>query len=807
MPFIGNDWLGDIRIALRTLAKNPAFSAVAVTMLAVGIGVNAAVFTVTNAVLFKGFPRIANSDRIAYVSNDGCCLSYPDFEDYRAQAQSFDGMAITHGISGVLSDGKGFSERLSVTEVSAGAFRLTGQHPVIGRDFASSDESAGAPAVALLSYDFWRSRYAGDPAIAGREVHINGAPTTYIGVMPEGFSFPQKQDLWVPLVKTARVLDRGNHDTWMAFGPLKPGVTLESARAEILTIAKRLAIAYPSTNQEIRVTVQNFHQFMIGNNAATLYGSMWGAVGFVLLIACANLANLLLARALARSREISVRIALGAGRWRIMRQLLIESVLLSGLGGALGWWLAKLGVRAYALAVSHKSAWLIVDYTMDHRVLAYLIAISIGTGVLFGLAPALQLSKVDINAILKSGGRGAIGGERSKHLASILVAGEMALAVVLMAGAGVMIRSFIKVQTADIGIATDHVLVGEVALPASYAGAESQVSFFDRLKTRLGAVSGVESVAISSELPSWNTARRTYATADSGDVVSDDRGRLPKIGAMAISPDYFQTVQAHVLAGRDFDNHDNAAAPLVVMVNERLASTLWPGQDAMGKRLRSFDGKTQGPWLTVVGVVSNIVQNDRTRQKFSPVIYSPYAQSPASTMWVMARTAIPPGNLSTAFRREVQALDADLPVYGPFPLGQGSDVFSDDAFYGTLFLIFAVIALLLASAGLYSLMAHSVSRRTQEIGIRMAIGATTRDIRKFVLIQGMFPLAIGLAVGLAGSFLVNQILKSQLIGITPSDPPTLILTSGVLIFAALLGCLIPARRATRVDPLVALRHE
>jgi predicted permease len=799
------DWLADVRFAFRTLLKNPGFTAVAVAMLALGIGVNATVFTVTNAVLFKGFPLVAKNDRMAYISNNGCCLSYPDFEDYRAQAKSFDGLAITHGVARIFSDGKGFPERLSVTEVSADAFPLVGQHPILGRDFAAADEVPGAPGVAILNYAFWVDRYAKDPAVIGRTVRMNGAPTTFIGVMREGFSFPQKTDLWVPLVRTANVLHRANRDTWMAFGPLKPGATLEGARAEILTIAKRLAIAYPATDQDVRVTVQDFHEFMIGDNAALIYGSMWGAVGFVLLIACANLANLLLARAIGRSREISVRIALGAGRWRIIRQLLVESVLVSSLGGLAGWWLAKWGVRAYALAMAHKEAWLIVDYTMDHRVLGYLIAISIGTGLLFGLAPALRLSRLDVNSTLKDGGRGASAGGRAKHLSSLLVSGEMALAIVLLAGAGVMIRSFLKIYRADMGVNSTNILAGQVDLPNRYSSPEQQLSFFEHFKASIAATPGVSSVTIASAPPGWRLARMPYEIP--GASQGESAQSRPMLSVLSIAPNYFHTLGARLLSGRDFTEHDGPSAPPVAIINERLARDLWPREDPVGKRVRTFVGTTPGPWLTVIGVSSNIIQSDQTRQNFDPVLYSAYRQQPAAIGWIIARTAVTPAIVAPAFRRELQAIDPGLPIYGPYPLTSDRIVYMDTAFYGTLFLIFAAIALLLASVGLYTVVAHSVSRRTQEIGVRMAIGATAADIRRLVFKQGMLPLGLGLAIGLVASLAVNRILKAELVQVSPADPVALLIASAVLILAAMLGCLIPARRAMRVDPVVALRHE
>jgi putative ABC transport system permease protein len=812
--------LDDIRLSFRTLRQNPGFTAVAVTMLALGIGVNATIFTVTNAVLFKGFPGVAGNDRILYMSTfDGCCVSYPDFLDWRAQAKSFEGMAVVHGINKIFVDRGGFPETVYTTEVSANTFQLAGTKPILGRDFTHADEVAGAPGTAILRYGFWERWYAKDPAVIGRAVRINGSPATIIGVMPPGFSFPQNEDLWVPLEPTARVLDRANRDTWFVFGQLREGVTRESARAEMETIGRRLASAYPVTNQgrDLLPHVYNFREFFIGPNATLIYEAMSGAVVFVLLIACANLANLMLARAIGRSRETSVRMALGAGRWRIIRQLLVESVMLSCVGGVLGWWIAKWGVHLYALAATGpglsdaiNGTWFddVLDYAMGYRVLAYLIAISIGTGLLFGLAPALRLSKLDVNAALKDGGRGATGGGRGKRLSALLVTGEMALAIVLLAGAGVMIRSFLKIYNADVGVKTESLLTTLLTLPsARYFTAEGQRSFVDRLKTRLEALPGVESVSIASALPSAHAGRVPYELA--GAESAADREHAT-ISSVVVSSDYFRTVGAAVISGREFNRFDAASsAPAVAIVNQRFASEHWPGEAALGKRLRFFNGKAPGPWMTVVGVVSNIVQNDITRQTFDPLVYTPSEQRPAASMWILMRTRGAPGGLASALRGQVQAMDSDLPIaLGPFPLAQYlARGYQYRGTSGTLFLIFAAIALLLASVGLYAVIAHSVSQRTQEIGIRIAMGATARDILGLVFHQGMIPLATGLAIGLAGSFAVNRVIKSSLVHVSPYDPLTLMVASSVLILAATLGCLVPARRAMRVDPVVALRHE
>ncbi|MBV8843802.1 MAG: ABC transporter permease [Bryobacterales bacterium] len=796
--------VNDFRLGARALGKNPGFSTAAMTMLAVSIGINATVFTVTNAVLFKGFPAVEGNDRLMYISNGGCCISYPDFEDIRAQAKSFSEMGITHGVASVVSDGSGFPERVEVTEVSSATFRTVGRKPILGRDFAAADEIAGAAPVAMLSYGFWERRYAKDPSIVGRSIRMNGALTTVIGVMPAGLSFPQTVDTWIPLAQTARVKNRENTDTWFAFGRLADGVTFESARAEVETIIRRLETDYPVTDLRQHLVVQRFRDFFIGPNAVALYGSMWGAVGFVLLIACANLANLLLARAIGGARDISVRIALGAARWRIMRQLLVESVMLSSLGGTLGWWIAKWGVRSYAAAMANKSSWLIIDYRMDNRVLAYLIAISIGTGILFGLAPALRLSKLDVNTALKDGSRGATSGGRGKRLSAVLVTGEMALAVVLLAGAGVMIRSFLKIHNSNMGIDPDNLLAGAVTLPQSRYTGDQTIAFSERLLMRVSAMPGVESAALAESLPSAGAAKYTYEL-ERGPAV--EYGSRPSIGGLKISPNYFRTVRATVLAGREFGERDVASSAPVAIVNRLFAENSWPGEDPIGKRIRLFNDKSPDAWRTVVGVVSNIVQRDINRQRADPIVYLPYAQKPGPYIWVLARTRVRPGILANAFRREVQVLDSDLPLYGPFALSDRLERYGDSRFYGNLFLIFAAIALLLASIGLYTVVALSVRQRTQELGVRMAMGATPADILKLVFTEGMAPLGCGLAIGLAGSFAVNRVLQAALVRVSPSDPLTLVVSSGILIVAAMLGCWIPARRAMRVDPVVALRHE
>ncbi len=806
--------LGDVRLSFRTLAKNPGFTAVAVAMLAVGIGVNAAVFTVTNAVLFKGFRLIDRNDRILYIHSERngqySGVSYPDFEDWRAQAKSFDGMGTVADLKITVNDRSGFLERYTATRITTNAFRLLGQQPILGRDFASSDAIPGAAPVAILSYGFWVRRFAKDPAIIGQTLQINGAPpTAVIGVMPAGFSFPQNQDLWIPLVPAADLQTRDAPTLWFAFGRMADGVTIEGARAELETIGSRLASAYPRTNQGQVPRPHNFAEFFIGPSATMMYRAMWGAVGFVLLIACANLANLLLARAIGRYREISVRIALGAGRWRIIRQLLIESVLLSAIGGFFGWWIAKWGIRAYELATNPPvGEWRrdLLDYTMDYRVFAYVMAISLGTGLLFGFAPALRLARLDPNTVLKNGGRAATGGRRGKCLSGLLVIGEVALAAVLLTGAGVMIRSFLNIYTADVGARTADTRAMFLHLPeAKYPHREAQISFFDRLKTRLEAIPGVESASIGLPPASGIPGRRPYEPAGVGAV--DERNR-PTITVVTIGPDYFRTLGATVLSGREFNKFDGTSGVPAAVVNQRFATQHWPGENAVGQRLRLFDGKTPEPWLTVAGVVSNIVY-DPSRQEITPVVYLPYGPRPGAE-WVLVRTPLRAGELVTAFQREINALDPDVVIWlGPYNLDDlaSGGPYGNIRNYTVLFLIFGAMALMLASIGLYAVIAHSVSQRTQELGVRMAMGATARDILKLVFMQGMLPVGIGLTIGLAASLAVNRVLGSMLVQVSPADPIALVVASAVLVLSATLGCLIPASRAMRVDPVVALRHE
>ena len=800
--------LEDLRYAIRSLRGSLPFALTAVAMLALGIGVNAGVFTLARAVLFNGFPSVDDNDRVAYIASDrsACCLSYPDFDDWRRAATSFDGLAVVRGSTVSVGDGDGLPESHEATEISADTFRLAGRRPLLGRDFSAADGRPGAAPVAILSNAYWQNRFAGDPGIVGRTLRIDGVPTTVVGVMPAGFVFPQKQDLWLPLVPTAELLRRDARDLWFAFGRLADGVTLEQARAEMAAIGQRLANEYPDTNRTYLPAVRTFGEFFIGPAERLVYASMWAAVAFVLLIVCTNLANLLLARATSQSREIAVRVALGAGPWRIVRQLMLENLLISGAGALLGWWIAKWTVYLGAAAERGPglSPWRVLDYTMDYRVLAYVAATAIGTAVLFGLAPARQLLTFDVNAALKDGGRGFSGGAAAKRLVTLLLTSGVALAVVLLASAGLLLSGWLEISSRDTGVVTAGVVTGFIEPPAArYSTADARARFYDELERRVEALPGVESVAFASVLPTWGARLVPYETPDQPALNGEPRSTT---GAIVVSPGYFDALGATLRAGRDFEDADGPASLPVALVNELFAARHWPGQSALGKRVRLGDGPQPDEWLTVVGVVSNIVQADATRQSLDPLVYLPHRQAPRSALWLLVHAREAPLALEGALRREVAALDADLPLrLGPYTLEERmAETYWSSELYASLFAVFAAIALFLAAFGLYSTVAYAVTRDVQDIGIRMAMGAKRRDVVLFVLGRGMRPAIVGLALGLAASVGATRLLGSLLPSGLGMGWVVYVGAATLLLLAALLGCLLPARSASRVSLVAVL---
>jgi predicted permease len=796
----------DVRWGVRSLYTRPSLTFVAVAMLAVGIGINGAVFTVVNAALFKGFRHVQRNDRIVQVGTTRDYVYYPDFVEWRAQVSAFDDLALVRGVFHTLHAPGGDPDTAFTTEVTTNTFGLLGVAPLLGRDFVPADAEPGADPVIILRHDLWVRRFGTDPNVIGRAVRVDGVPMTVVGVMPQGFSFPAGQELWTPLVPTAAALRRDTGYARHAYARLVDGASFDAARVQLETVGRRLERTYPGTNQHLVPVVRGFDEWFVSAGARALYRGMWGAAACVLLIVGVNVANLLVLHAIDRSHEISVRMALGAGRQRLVRQFVVESLLLSSLGAAIGWWVALLGVHLFTLTLAESA---VLSLELDWSVLGYVSGLSALTGLAAGLASSTQLKKLSANGVSTWANRTTAGSRGETRLAYVFVGVEMALAVVLLAAAGVTIRSFVRVSTANVGVEADNVLTASLYVPPErYTDPDTQLTFYRDLGERLAALPGVESVAFGAVAPTERTRRVAFELADTPAL--DERTR-PTTATMVIGPDYFRTLGASILVGRDIRTSDRAADAPVVVVNRRFADQQWPGQSPIGKRLRLFSGAPGVPptaWLTVVGIASNIVQNDRTRQAVDPVVYVPFVQQPQPNMFAFVQSHVPPGTLATAVRREVYAMDPDIPVPALWPLYTRLDrAFALERNVTAVLGGLALVALGLAAVGLCAVVAHAVSRRTREIGIRVAVGATRRHILALVFGRGAWAAGIGLLVGLAMSLAVNPLLSSQLAGVSPADPLALMAASSALVVAAGLGCWLPARRAARVDPVIALRAD
>jgi predicted permease len=805
--------LYDARFAARALRREPILSVAMILVLAVALALNVTTFRVMDATLFTGYPLVQDNERLLFVDEryptPACCVTYADFEVWRAEARSFQDMAFAVFSPATVSETADAARDMFIGATTANSFRLLGVPPALGRDFVPADEAAGAESVAIVSYQYWLTRLGGSADAIGRVVQIDGTPTTIVGVMPRRFDFPQRTDVWVPLEQTAQLRNVVGNGSY-AFGRLAPGATEDAARAEVEAINARLAIERPATNRDVRPVVSNFKDSFAGYNGTLIYGSLWAGGWLVLAIACANLANLALARAQGRAREISTRLALGAGRRRVARQWLIENLVLAAVAAALAWWVMATGTRVWAAAT--ETPYRLRDFTPDLATFAYLAVVAIGAAAVITLAPLSRLRRLDVNGELKGASRSVSASAGAKRLSAALVAGQMTLAIVLMSGAGVLGHSLWNVLSAPIGVETpENVLVGRVELSRSrYPTPESRGDFFASLSSALAATPGVQAAAIASALPAEDYEPRPV------ELEQQDGSRY---GApvIAAGPGYFRAVGAPVLVGRDFDDRDQPTSTPVAIVNERFANAYFPDSNAVGQRIRLYVNRETAPgeWLTIVGVTANVMQNDTFRQQFAPVVYRPFAQEPTSTVWLFARAPTVFDGLGTAIRSEVARIDVGLEILGlatlkdtlGFGLTQGRDEYTALSRQAALAPIFAGIALLLAAIGLYAVVARSVGQRTKEIGVRVALGAVPRAIRRLVLLEGMAPVVAGLVLGLAASFAVNRVLQSQLVGVSPYDPLTLTLAPALLFAVALLGCAVPLRRAVRVSPVVALRHD
>lgn len=807
--------LQDLRFAFRLVAKDRWFSAVAVVTLALGIGVNAIGFSIVNAAFFRGLP-FDDSERLyalSWQAQSGrrANVSHAELADWREQSRTFTGLAAFREATMSISDDRALPEHAPGTWLTANTFGLLGQRPLLGRDFARDDDRKGAEPVVIISYSFWKNRYGADSGVLGTLLRVNGQPATIIGVMPEGMKFPEGADVWAPLIPT-ETEERRDARLLSVVGRLRDDASRSEAQAELNAVAQRLAAAYPDANKDlVGVRVEPITERLVGGRARSMFLTIMAAVGFVLIIACANVANMLLARSVYRAREIAVRMALGATRWRVVRQLLLESVVLGILGGGGGLIVAVIGVGMFegAMQDSQKPYWMV--FTVDHAVLGYVAAICVLTAILFGLAPALHVSKTNNHDVLKEGGRGSTGSRRVRWFSSTMVAAEIALTIVLLTGAGLLIRSFMNLYSIDIGINVDRLTTMEVQLPEpAYPTPEARRAFFDRLEPRLFAIAGVESFAVTTGVPPFDGGER-LVEIEARARTSEERPRF--VSTVTIGPRFFEVVDRPLVRGRIFREADGTPGFETVIINERLAAQFFPGEDPIGRRLR-FREREPAPdrppdvWRTIVGISAPIRHGSPQDAYLNAVVYIPYRQEAPRVASVVVRSALPPASVMEAVRREVQAIDADQPV---FTIQTVEQLLAADRWphrvFGSLFAVLAVIALALSSVALYAIMSYSVAQRTQEIGVRMAVGAGRRHVWWLVLERGLVQLAIGVPIGLAGALALGVVLQQLLVDMTPGDPLTFAAVIAVMALVSLAACLLPARRATRVDPVVALRAD
>ncbi len=816
----------DVRFAVRLMVKDKWFTLVAAVALALGIGVNATVFTFVNAVLIKGMPipdydrvmAIGSTDRVR-PNRTNLGVSYLDFRDMREASRSFDQMGFYNGTIANLSDEGQPPERYNAAHVSSVTLQIAGQQPVLGRGFTPQDDQPGAAAVALIGHSVWVSRYGSNPSVIGRAVRINDIPTTIVGVMPDGYRFPFNTDLWLPMGMVQGLLEqRRNARNWQVFGHLAPGVTREQATSELINISRQLESENPDTNKDIQARVQTFHEAQNPVQIRTVFLSLMGAVAFVLLIACANVANLLLSRSTNRAREISVRVALGASRWRVVRQLLIESVLLAAVSGLAGLGIAAIGVRLFDRATVDAGRPYWIQFTIDGSVIGFFALVCLGTGIIFGLAPALHVSKTDVNEVLKEGGRTGSAGVRARRWTGVLMVAELALTVVLLAGAGFMIRNFLTMYRLDLGIDTSQLVTMNLALPErKYPSLEQRLAFYERLEERLKANPRIENVAVASSIPLQGTSRRRLEI----DGKPLEQGQqAPNVSMLLVDPRYFETIGLTLQRGRNLTDQDGMTGRESAIVNQRFVALHFPNEDPIGRRITlSIDLQGGAPpqggiptslTATIVGIVPNVRQNDVQLPDPDPIAYLPFRIDPRGFLALIVRSQGDPTLMTPILRDELRAIDADLPLFNirtlDETLAQQRWAFR---VFGTMFAIFALIALTLSAVGLYAVTAYAVSQRTQEIGIRMALGARGDQVSWLFLRRSFVQLAIGLTIGIAGAFGVGQLFASTqlLIQTGARDPITIGGIALLLLVVAVAASVLPARRATRLDPLHALRRD
>jgi putative ABC transport system permease protein len=797
----------DIKVGIRTMLKTPTFTAVAVITIALGVGSTTAIFSIVNTVLVRPLPYRAPENLMTVwgtrpqQGQSQLRTSMPNFKDWQSQNQIFDSLA-AYGFNRYILTGVDEPEQIRGAQVSEQFFQVMGVEPQIGRVF--SPDQNREPYV-VLGDALWRRRFRADPAIVGKAITLNGTNFTVTGVMPPGFDFPGMESvMWTTLTHALsstpdQATSRGNNGL-RVIGRLKQGVSPEQAQAEMSVIASRLQQQYPDTNASLGVSIIPLHTQVIGNVRPALY-ALLGAVAFVLLIACANVANLLLTRAVVREREFVVRQALGATRMRLVRQMLTESMVLALVGGVLGVVLAVVGVNLLAglnLDILPRLA----EASVDGRVLLFALGVTLLSGIIFGLAPAFQ-TKVNLNDTLREAGRGTVGASRGRRLRSLLVVVEVALSLVLLISAGLMIRSFLGLLKIEPGFNPDKLLTMQVILPQSrYSGGPQITNYYQQVLERVRALPGVQAVGVSSGLPPiFNQSRNSFQIEG---YQPSGAGESLTANYLPISADYFKALGAKLIDGREFAESDNATAPKVVIISQPMAKRFFPDGRVLGRRI-TFSDKADD-WRTVVGVVGDLKYSGSLYSESEDAIYLPNTQAPYGGMFLLVRTVGDPQNLSRDVRNAVWSIDRDVPLAKVRTMEQVlAESVAQPRFYTFLLGVFAVIALILASVGIYGVISYSVAQRRHELGLRIALGAQPRNVLWLVMAQGLKLVLVGVFIGVFVALASVRVINSLLHGVSPTDLTTFVLVPLVLVGVALLACLVPASRATRVDPMIALR--
>jgi predicted permease len=808
--------LKDFRYAVRMLIKSPAFTLVAVLSIALGIGANTLIFSAVNAALLKSLPY-KDPDRIALVwgktaqegvLDDRNQVSWTDTIDWRNQNSVFEEITNYTNWNPIVS-GNGETERIPAIQVGDGFFNVMKGEPILGRVFTAEEQQDGKDFVIVLSYGLWQRRFGGDPEVVGKTVQLNNRPYTIIGVMPADFHplpatlvAPEGQ-FYRPIAERYDNEDRSSRHL-RAIARLKPGVTINQADSEMRVIAGRLEQEYPTENTDYSVRVTSLTEDTVGGIRPTLL-ALLGAVIFVLLVACANVGNLLLARSTARQKEISIRAALGAGRLRIVRQLLSESVLLSLAGGALGLLFALWGKSAVEM-MAMEIAPVLTSIEIDIRVLAFTFTLSIITGIIFGLAPALYASKTNLNEALKESGRQPQTSPGRNRLRNSLVVAEIALTLVLLVCAGLLIKTVVRLNGSNPGFNPQNLLTMNMGLPfATYPRRENWVAFYKQVIDRIETLPGVKGVGITSVLPlSDNFDGRGLAIED----YPKPRGEELSVDLYVTTSGYFEAMNIQLVSGRLINQQDNDKNMMVALINKTMAQELWANTDPVGKRIK-FPGSERNPqpWRTIVGVVEDVSQYGLDK-KPPKQIYLPFEQFPTMFNSLVVKTEADPKAIIGAVRNEILAVDKDQAAFNIKTMDElMANTIALRRFFMSLLVIFALLALVLASIGIYGVVSYAVSQRTHEIGIRMALGARPLDVLQMVISNGMSTALVGIAVGLAGAFVLTRWLESLLFGVSTTDPVTFVAVPLLLVGVALVACLVPARRATKVDPMIALRFD